>query len=533
MRLLEAFIANPNEVLSREDLIETVWGVDFGGDERLSRAISLLRKSLGDIRKDGKYKYIETISRRGYRFLATVEAIEDEANSVIQSENHKDKISSNDAGPTKSFPQTKKRKSYLIAGAVAVIALFSTIGITAALRDSPVSITTPWSVNSTMNEGLDRIEHFGHANAIEDAKASFRDIISKNPNHAGSRAGLALALIREYTAVESDPAILKQARASAEQAISLDEHLGLSHIAMGWVEEFDKDLQKATTYLEQAEILDPENPLIAEGLMRVLFKQGKVDEAEELARDAIITHPSYSIFSLNLSQIYFYQNDIEAAIKTGKNAIELDPESSRLYGHLAHLYHMQGNTPDAIRTLQEGLKIHETASLYNNLGTYLFFQGQYETAFSAFEKTVELKGNSHNALHWANLGDSYRWVPGREEDMRSAFIRALQIWTETSKKAPNDKDLITRIALYTAKLGNTDKARTLVSSIAFTDSMPSSYYYRALVTHELLEDRETALRFLGMALDAGYPLTEIRNDPELKSLREDANYHKILAKKGI
>ena len=71
MRVLEVLVENAGQVLTRSDLIEAVWGVEYGGDERLSRAISLLRKALGDSRS--KAEYIETIPRRGYRFIAKVE----------------------------------------------------------------------------------------------------------------------------------------------------------------------------------------------------------------------------------------------------------------------------------------------------------------------------------------------------------------------------------------------------------------------------------------------------------------------------
>ena len=52
LKVLEALIENYGEVVSREELIDRVWGVSFGGDERLSRAISLLRKAFGDQRGD-------------------------------------------------------------------------------------------------------------------------------------------------------------------------------------------------------------------------------------------------------------------------------------------------------------------------------------------------------------------------------------------------------------------------------------------------------------------------------------------------
>src|SRR3989337_2386093 len=56
------------EVLSRAELIDRVWGREFGADESLTRAISQLRKAFGDTREEPQV--IETISKRGYRLIA-------------------------------------------------------------------------------------------------------------------------------------------------------------------------------------------------------------------------------------------------------------------------------------------------------------------------------------------------------------------------------------------------------------------------------------------------------------------------------
>ena len=68
--VLEVLIEKHGEVVSRDDLIDRVWGIGYGGDERLSRAISLLRKAFGERR--GDHRHIETISKRGYRLIAPV-----------------------------------------------------------------------------------------------------------------------------------------------------------------------------------------------------------------------------------------------------------------------------------------------------------------------------------------------------------------------------------------------------------------------------------------------------------------------------
>ena len=70
MDVLCVLAENPEEVISRSELIERVWGVEFGGDESLSRAVSQLRKAFKT--GDDNAEYIETIPKRGYRLVQPV-----------------------------------------------------------------------------------------------------------------------------------------------------------------------------------------------------------------------------------------------------------------------------------------------------------------------------------------------------------------------------------------------------------------------------------------------------------------------------
>ncbi len=70
MDLLCALAGQPGEVISRGVLLDTIWKVEHGADESLTRAISLLRKTF---RQAGEAdEYIETIAKRGYRLQAPV-----------------------------------------------------------------------------------------------------------------------------------------------------------------------------------------------------------------------------------------------------------------------------------------------------------------------------------------------------------------------------------------------------------------------------------------------------------------------------
>src|SRR6202041_930462 len=70
-RVLAMLAERPGEVISREQLQEKIWGntfVDF--DQSLNKAVNRVREALND--NAGTPQYIETVPRRGYRFIASV-----------------------------------------------------------------------------------------------------------------------------------------------------------------------------------------------------------------------------------------------------------------------------------------------------------------------------------------------------------------------------------------------------------------------------------------------------------------------------
>jgi TolB-like protein/DNA-binding winged helix-turn-helix (wHTH) protein len=77
MEVLCALADRPGEVISRQELIDRVWGVEHGADESLTRAISLLRSVL-NTDKD-LHSVIETIPKRGYRLAAEIAEVTEEA----------------------------------------------------------------------------------------------------------------------------------------------------------------------------------------------------------------------------------------------------------------------------------------------------------------------------------------------------------------------------------------------------------------------------------------------------------------------
>src|SRR5450759_4851573 len=72
-QVLQALVERPGELVTREEIQRRIWAdgsfVDF--DQSLNRAVNKVREALGDTAENSRY--IETMARRGYRFIAPVE----------------------------------------------------------------------------------------------------------------------------------------------------------------------------------------------------------------------------------------------------------------------------------------------------------------------------------------------------------------------------------------------------------------------------------------------------------------------------
>src|SRR3978361_1414320 len=73
-RLLILLLEHPGEVVARNEIRQKLWGdtfIDF--EEGLNTAVRKLRDALGDSASNPRF--IETLPRRGYRFIAPVERL--------------------------------------------------------------------------------------------------------------------------------------------------------------------------------------------------------------------------------------------------------------------------------------------------------------------------------------------------------------------------------------------------------------------------------------------------------------------------
>ncbi len=171
----------PGELVTKEQLLEGVWPDVNVTDNALARAISDIRSALGD--SPAAPRYIQTVTRRGYRFLGQVDAA--------------------------------------ARGAAAGVA-----------RADALEPYRAWSEGRLQLETL-------QVSALPGAIASFERAVALAPQDALARAGLASARFMRYetTRGENQPdyALLQQAGGGARAACGLGPSLGEAWATLSFV----------------------------------------------------------------------------------------------------------------------------------------------------------------------------------------------------------------------------------------------------------------------------------------------------------
>ena len=73
--LLRVLVENPGRLLPKDELLKLVWPDSYVEEGNLSHHVFALRKALGDEKLSAQY--IETVPRRGYRFIADVREVKE------------------------------------------------------------------------------------------------------------------------------------------------------------------------------------------------------------------------------------------------------------------------------------------------------------------------------------------------------------------------------------------------------------------------------------------------------------------------
>jgi serine/threonine-protein kinase len=135
---------------------------------------------------------------------------------------------------------------------------------------------------------------------------------------------------------------------------------------------------------------------------------------------------------------------------------------------------------------------------------------------------VALSANLYDS--WGNLADAYRWSSTQKDKAKPAYQTAIRLVREEIARNPNQMDLRGDLALYLAKSGDKNAALLALQPVEKAKVTDPSTMYSEATVYELCGKRDKALDSLLAAVKGGQDLNDIKNDPELVSLRADPRY---------
>lgn len=334
---LFVLVENRKQLVTKETLMKAVWPDVTVVESGLTRNISALRKALEEGGAEGSY--IETIPRRGYRFVAAV--TEEEADSERAA--HVAEIPDEPAAPSK----ISSRLRWIIPGVVL-------LGISAAW----LTRTPRASVHSPVEPRVRIGEHLLYKLAPEEthrAVEHFQQAVAANPGLASAHAGLSVALLQlAGLGVVSFAEVADRAEQAAKRAVELDSDLGTAHYAVAslalarhWrLDEADKGFRRA---LE----LDPESVQPRFGYAQLRFAIGDVQGALRLIEEALRLDPASPALGARYCQAFYFARDFHRAEAECRKVLDREPGYALAQYYLALTLGWLGRTDEARRTLDQ------------------------------------------------------------------------------------------------------------------------------------------------------------------------------------
>jgi TolB-like protein/Tfp pilus assembly protein PilF len=527
---LLALAASGGKVVEKQELMKAVWPDTFVEEGGLARNISLLRRVIGEAS-------IETVPRRGYRFVLSVSDELEGANAtrslaVLPFAN----LSGDPAQEFFADGMTDELIGYFLRiDALHVPSRTSAMtykGVHKALREIARELNVQWVVEGSVLHAGGRVRISvrlidGATEAhlwSETYERDIRDIIALQSELASNIAG---QIRVKMTAPEK--ARLAQSRSIDPAAYGA--YLRGRHF---WNKRTVESLKKAREYFEKAIDLDPSYAPAHSGLADTYALMGSngydvmppreaMPRAKAAARNALEIDPTLADAHAAMGYVKLvYDRDLAGAAKDLDRAIALKPNYAIAHQWTGELLMAKSQPEEATRAFHRALDLDPLSIPCNlGLGWSLYFGGQNDQAIEQFQKTLEIQPDVPMALyglglsfqenneHQRGLGEFQRAYVSTGGDIAAVMLMGVTHALRGQRQAAEQE---------LAKLRGFSRER-------YVPAVYSAFIYVAL------NDLDHAFEFLYKACEerSSY-LVFLTVQPSFGALRADPRYEHILQK---
>lgn len=589
--LLLALVENHGQILSKDELLESVWKGQFVEENNLTVHISALRKIFGEKRND--HQFIVTVPGKGYKFVHPVNQSNGE--SVIESHKIDRSIVEESEPEIKRRPaeQNVSRRRWIPALIVLAIAAIGAglwlyekkAAPIESIAVMPFVYENGTAENEYLSDGMTEslINNLSqHPNLTVKARASvFRykgkdfeaQKIGNDLNvqaillgrivERGEQFVLSLELVdarnnnhlwgEQYTRRKADLAILQTDIARDVSAKLRQKLAGGETIAKGgtanaqsyqlylkgrflWNKRTYDDHLKAIAAFEQAIALDPNFALAYAGLGDVYTVESfKMSDEERDAKGRAAALKALEI-EPNLAEAYTILAKIELnsynraeAEKHFKRAIELNPNYASARQWYAEALIQQVRIEESIAEIRRAVELDPFSLIINSDAVYIYTMARREDdAIAQADKMLELDSN------WRRAYFGRAAAHESKGDYQKA-IADFEKDNELTDKPLDEKEKQRRQwKLVKAALEATGERGYWEKSLELIKNEPKPDQYFLAICYTKLGDRENALVSLEQALeDKNDQINLMKVEPHFDPLREEPRFQELLRRIGL
>jgi TolB-like protein/DNA-binding winged helix-turn-helix (wHTH) protein/Flp pilus assembly protein TadD len=411
-QVLAMLLEHPGEVVTREELQKKLWPadtfVDF--DHGLNKAINKIREALGDSAESPRF--VETVARRGYRFLADVK--DADAAAVRSPEPATQPQPTAEARDRSDLPGNIAKVEHLLPSLVWKIPVFALLLLMASLaiwkvhswnRPSPVirslAVLPLESLSSDASQDYfadgmtdELISDLGQISALR--------VISRTSVMAYKHARKPLPQIARELNVDAvvEGTVLRsgdQVRITAQLIeASTDKHL--------WSQSYEGELRDTLALQNK----------VARAIADQIQINLNLQEQAALKNVKVVNPEAYVSY---LKGRYFWNkrtaDSLQVALAYFNQAIDEDPKYAKAYSGLADTFALLGDWQYAVMTPKEALPKAKAAAIkaleldsslgeaHNSLAFCLDgFDWDFDSAGKEFRRAIELNPGYATAHHW-------------------------------------------------------------------------------------------------------------------------------------
>jgi TolB-like protein/DNA-binding winged helix-turn-helix (wHTH) protein/Flp pilus assembly protein TadD len=415
-QLLVALLKRPGEIVTREELRERLWPdgtfVDF--DHNLSNAVNKLRTALDDSAQHPRY--IETVGRRGYRFLYPISVTAPSSGAPI---------------PVSQAPRSRRLLPALLSLGllVAAVAVLLAVG-----RNTPAPAADPPTVRSIAVLPLRNLSSDAEQEYFSEGLTDA--LIARLAAVEGLRVISRTSAMRYKDSRKPLPVIAKELNVDAVLEGSVLRADGKVRITAQLIEgATDRHVWARSYERDHRDILDLQNDVARDIAESIRMKMGPAAGVGP-ARARPLNPEAHQAYLLARYRWYTRRSDeLLRAIADFQRAISLDPGYALAHAGLADVYLVlplltattqEEAYPKAKHAAEQALALDPALAEAHNSSAYvkMYLNWDFAGAEQGFRRAIELNPGYATAHQWYSELLAFQ---GRHAEAIAEIRNALQL----------------------------------------------------------------------------------------------------------